>query len=324
MDLEANDSKAGNPADGITIGVQDGVPIQSPIYDDITAITTIAARSGQTVVFGGLITSERTDTFRGVPYLSDIPVLGHLFRFDTKSDKRQELLFFLTPHIVMEDEDIEVAQPTRSGSDELVPGRRGPASRRPGVRGQPHRLLERRHPADLPECGSDGRRRDAVGGCGSGAVPRKANPSWSTVQRRSSDGETVHVCRRSNARKASHSFCRRANGRKASRSSCRPMSKRKASHSSRNRTNHCGAIEVRAIELQPAVGWQAPRLQDPFPASATTPAPPNNQVITAAAQETVSDQPPGPLANVPPAAIQTPYQAAPYPQRPYSEFPYVK
>ncbi len=59
MDLEANDSKAGDPADGITIGVQDGVPIQSPIYDDMTAITTIAARSGQTVVFGGLITSER-------------------------------------------------------------------------------------------------------------------------------------------------------------------------------------------------------------------------------------------------------------------------
>ena len=88
MDLEANDSKAGDPADGIVIGVQDGVPIQSPIYDDVTAITTIAARSGQTVVFGGLITSDRTDTFRGVPYLSDIPVLGHLFRFDTKSDRR--------------------------------------------------------------------------------------------------------------------------------------------------------------------------------------------------------------------------------------------
>ncbi|MHB8861630.1 MAG: type II secretion system protein GspD [Pirellulaceae bacterium] len=107
MDLEANDSKAGNPADGITVGVQDGIPIQSPIYDDITAITTIAARSGQTVVFGGLISSERSETFRGVPFLSEIPVLGHLFRFDTKADSRSELIFFLTPHIVMDDEDIE-------------------------------------------------------------------------------------------------------------------------------------------------------------------------------------------------------------------------
>ncbi len=83
MDIEANDSKAGDPAEGITIGVSDGVPIQSPIYDDVTAITTVAARSGQTVVFGGLITGERIDTFRGVPYLAQIPVLGHLFRFDT-------------------------------------------------------------------------------------------------------------------------------------------------------------------------------------------------------------------------------------------------
>ena len=107
MDLEANDSKAGDPADGIVIGAQDGVAIKSPIYDDITAITTIAARSGQTVVFGGLITAERGETFRGVPYLSDIPVLGHLFRYDTKSEGRSELVFFLTPHIVMDDEDIE-------------------------------------------------------------------------------------------------------------------------------------------------------------------------------------------------------------------------
>ncbi len=108
MDIEANDSKAGNPADGITIGVSDGIPIQSPIYDDITAITTVAARSGQTVVFGGLITSDRTNTFRGVPYLAQIPVLGHLFRFDTKSEKRQELVFFLTPHIVMNDEELAI------------------------------------------------------------------------------------------------------------------------------------------------------------------------------------------------------------------------
>lgn len=107
MDVEARDSKAGSVADGVPIGVQDGVAINSPRYDDITAITTIMARSGQTVVFGGLITSDREDTFRGVPYLSQIPVVGHLFRFDTHSNNRSELLFFMTPHIVMGDEDVE-------------------------------------------------------------------------------------------------------------------------------------------------------------------------------------------------------------------------
>ncbi len=114
MDIEANESKAGDPAEGITIGVSDGVPIQSPIYDDVTAITTVAARSGQTVVFGGLITRDRADTFRGVPYLAELPVVGHLFRFDTKSDTRQELIFFLTPHIVTTDEELQQINQTES------------------------------------------------------------------------------------------------------------------------------------------------------------------------------------------------------------------
>jgi general secretion pathway protein D len=108
MDIEAGDSQVGDPAEGIPIGVQDGVAINSPIFDDITAITTIAARSGQTVVFGGLISGNRSDTFRGVPFLSDIPVVGHLFRYDTKSEERRELIFFMTPHIVMDDRDLEM------------------------------------------------------------------------------------------------------------------------------------------------------------------------------------------------------------------------
>jgi type II secretion system protein D len=108
MDLEVNDSRVGDPAEGIVIGVSDGVPIQSPIYDDVTSITTVACRDGQTVVFGGLIQTNRTDTFRGIPYLSQVPVVGHLFRFDTRSDERTELIFFLTPHIVMDDYDLEV------------------------------------------------------------------------------------------------------------------------------------------------------------------------------------------------------------------------
>ncbi|MFO7905430.1 MAG: secretin N-terminal domain-containing protein [Planctomycetota bacterium] len=108
MDLEVNDSSVGDPSEGITVGVADGVPIQSPIFDDVTAITTVAARSGQTVVFGGLITGDRAETFRGIPYLSQVPVVGQLFRFDTRSNARQELIFFLTPHIVMDDEDLEI------------------------------------------------------------------------------------------------------------------------------------------------------------------------------------------------------------------------
>ena len=108
MDLEANDSKAGDPADGITIGVQDGVPIQSPIYDDVTAITTIA---GAQRPDGRLWRLDHQRSHGHVPRCA-VPV-GHpragppVPVSTRKSDVRQELLFFLTPHIVMDDEDIE-------------------------------------------------------------------------------------------------------------------------------------------------------------------------------------------------------------------------
>ena len=81
-------------------------------------------------------------------------------------------------------------------------------------------------------------------------------------------------------------------------------------------------------ELQPAVGWQAPRLQEPMPGAGTMPTP--AQVIPAVSQETSGEQPPAPLANVPPTpnttlrTDQTPYPTGPPPQRPYSQFPYVK
>jgi hypothetical protein len=75
------------------------------------------------------------------------------------------------------------------------------------------------------------------------------------------------------------------------------------------------------MELQPAIGWQAPPLQEPFPAGATpTPA----QVIPAASQQAMMDQQPAPLVNVPPTPVPTAYPTAPAPQRPACEFPYVK
>ena len=41
------------------------------------------AKSGQTVIFAGLITKSKSTITRRAPYLSDIPILGNLFRFDT-------------------------------------------------------------------------------------------------------------------------------------------------------------------------------------------------------------------------------------------------
>ncbi|MFO1062392.1 MAG: secretin N-terminal domain-containing protein [Pirellulales bacterium] len=94
---------------GIPIGFgTNGQVITSPIINSTTAQTTISAYSGQTVVFAGLIQKTRTSASRRIPYLADIPWVGALFRFDTESERRSELLVVLTPRIIQTDEDYEV------------------------------------------------------------------------------------------------------------------------------------------------------------------------------------------------------------------------
>jgi len=57
---------------------------------------------GQTVVLGGILETERRDAETKVPWLGDIPVLGHLFKTTSKTDNKDELLIFVTPRILRE------------------------------------------------------------------------------------------------------------------------------------------------------------------------------------------------------------------------------
>lgn len=84
-----------------------GNVIRSPIINETTAETTIMARSGQTVVLSGLMQNNKSDTRRGIPVLSDLPVLGPLFRFDAEAQQRSELLIVMTPYLVNGDEEID-------------------------------------------------------------------------------------------------------------------------------------------------------------------------------------------------------------------------
>jgi len=64
------------------------------------AETNVIQMDGQTIVIGGLNkeTTARSDT--GVPYLEDIPGLGYLFKRKSSSDQLEDLLIFITPHIL--------------------------------------------------------------------------------------------------------------------------------------------------------------------------------------------------------------------------------
>jgi type IV pilus assembly protein PilQ len=62
--------------------------------------TELLVNNNDTIVIGGIVTTtDGKDNF-GLPFLSDIPILGRLFRTDTDTDNRSELLIFITPSII--------------------------------------------------------------------------------------------------------------------------------------------------------------------------------------------------------------------------------
>ena len=64
------------------------------------AETELLVNNNDTVVIGGVVKNTITETKTGIPYLSEIPILGAAFRRDQKGEDKQELLIFLTPSIV--------------------------------------------------------------------------------------------------------------------------------------------------------------------------------------------------------------------------------
>jgi general secretion pathway protein D len=68
--------------------------------------TMVLANDGNIVVLGGLVKDEVIDDSQGVPLLSSIPLLGRLFRADSVTVTKSNLLVFIRPTIIRDDEDL--------------------------------------------------------------------------------------------------------------------------------------------------------------------------------------------------------------------------
>jgi type IV pilus assembly protein PilQ len=64
------------------------------------AETNVIQFNGQTIVIGGLNKETTTRSDTGVPYLQDVPGLGYLFKRKGSEDRLEDLLIFITPHIL--------------------------------------------------------------------------------------------------------------------------------------------------------------------------------------------------------------------------------
>jgi general secretion pathway protein D len=115
MDIRAERSEVGPEAEGIPISVTlNGDVIRQPRINRTLAETTVHALNGQTLVLGGLITKTNSETHRRVPLLADIPVLGHLFRYDNVQKRRTELLIIMTPRVLRTKEDADMLKQVES------------------------------------------------------------------------------------------------------------------------------------------------------------------------------------------------------------------
>jgi general secretion pathway protein D len=90
----------------ITTRTGETVPISETLEAETfitrSAETRVAVRDGQTIVIGGLIEDQETDTVKKIPLLGDIPIAGALFRRTITDKRKTELLIFLTPRVAQE------------------------------------------------------------------------------------------------------------------------------------------------------------------------------------------------------------------------------
>jgi general secretion pathway protein D len=87
-------------------GVLGNTPIFAPNINTRSANTVVVTPDGQPVVIGGLIGDAKSSNESRLPLLGSIPIIGNLFKSTSRSGAKDELLIFLTPHIVQAPDDL--------------------------------------------------------------------------------------------------------------------------------------------------------------------------------------------------------------------------
>jgi general secretion pathway protein D len=87
--------------------IGDKDPQLGPTWTERKVKTQVVVRDQQSIVIGGLMQDRIIYNEAKVPLLGDIPILGYLFKYTTKSKKKTNLLILLTPYVVKDQLDLE-------------------------------------------------------------------------------------------------------------------------------------------------------------------------------------------------------------------------
>lgn len=90
MDLEVKKDQVGTVFAGV------------PSIDTQRVVTQVLVANGETAVLGGIYEQTERNDVDKVPFFGNLPVLGHLFKRNTKRNDKTELLIFITPRVLDE------------------------------------------------------------------------------------------------------------------------------------------------------------------------------------------------------------------------------
>ena len=84
----------------IGAGIEFGDGQTAPTFSKTNVMTTLSVKDGETVAIAGLIRDKNDVSRGGIPFLSDIPILGSLFGATIRKNHRTELIILITPHVI--------------------------------------------------------------------------------------------------------------------------------------------------------------------------------------------------------------------------------
>ena len=84
----------------VTAGIGSDAEVENPLIAQRNAHTVVNVPLGQTVMLGGLVTTDQLEEVTKVPLLGDVPLIGRLFRRTSRESSRSQVLFLVRPSIV--------------------------------------------------------------------------------------------------------------------------------------------------------------------------------------------------------------------------------
>jgi general secretion pathway protein D len=148
--------------------------VNAPVFNIRAAQTRVAIENGKTIVIGGLMQDQRTQTVSKIPVLGDIPWIGMAFKRTQNTKQKTELLIFLTPHVAQAPEFLQSMSDDERRGMQIVPNAVSPGSWDEQLRGlqrgatPPNATTMPNRVFNLPPGGFRGRGNNAPGGRGQG------------------------------------------------------------------------------------------------------------------------------------------------------------